>query len=430
MEISNGSSIKSKSKGKTKSIVVDDQSDNLPMSDLELLANKKKINKPPEIPVADILSAKVESEKKSSRKPSKRSYKKSSNTTSSSNMTTVNTSDYQKDKARKINKENKNEKIRFQKNKLLYDIAQMNIRGNVSQLKLDMNCSLEEIEREYNRIKTNKQAEIVVGLCKKGLLLGVQGLEALNTNFDPLGIDLVGWSESMNYSMENRDFDDVLQELYEKHKGKETWSPEARLVMLILGSAVMFSVTKKMSNMDTGPNSFLGNILSGFMNKPPPTQPPPQFNQQPPQFNQQPPQFTPPQFHQPPPQFTQQHPFRVPQQHQHQHQQHQFPQGHQPQQQFIPTPFDLNQVHNNRNNETMSDNSSDNQPSKLRGPDNTFDTPDTIDLANIMKKMDKNKNNNNDNELDLLLEETEVEKVIKSKPRGRPVNKKKRGIVA
>lgn len=418
MEISNGSSIKSK-KSKTKS-VVDDQSDNLPMSDLELLANKKKINKPPEIPVADILSAKVESEKKSSRK--QRSYKKSSNTTSSSNTTTVNTSDYQKDKSRKINKENKNEKIRFQKNKLLYDIAQMNIRGNVSQLKLDMNCSLEEIEREYNRIKTNKQAEIVVGLCKKGLLLGVQGLEALNTNFDPLGIDLVGWSESMNYSMENRDYDDVLRELYEKYKGKETWSPEARLVMLILGSAVMFSVTKKMSNMDTGPNSFLGNILSGFMNKPTPTQPQqPQFNQNP-QFNQghqrqsQQGQFNQGQ--------SQQGQFNQGQQGFQQESQGQFQQGFK-----IPTPFELNQMHNNYN-ENVSDNSSDNQPSKLRGPNNTFDTPDTIDLIDIIKKMDKNTNQNKNqvNELDLLLEETEqpAEKVIKSKPRGvgRPAKKR------
>ena len=423
MEVSNAPSSKSKSRSKKDqvSVVVDINSDNISMSDLELLANKKKTNKP-ELLVSDIISEKVPvasvSAKPSSRKPSPKKERKYSDNNNTSTNTdsddTLNTSAYQKEKQRKINKENKNEKIRFQKNKLLYDISQLNQKGNVSQLKLDMNCSLEEIEREYNRIKSNKQAEVMVGLCKKGLLLGVQGLEFINNKFDPLGVDLDGWGESMSYSMENQDYDEVLRELYEKYKGKETWSPEARLVMLILGSAVMFSVTKKMSNMDTGPNSFLGNIMNGFMNQQPKQQPQPQFQQQvPPQFQQQvPPSFNPyrksgPQFQQPqqvPPQFQQ-----VPQ-----------PQFHQ--QFFQPTRQD------SRHQE--SDNDSDKLPSKLNGPNNTFDTPDTIDLANIMKKMDENKYTNS---IDQLLEETEepVEKVIKAKPRGRPANKKKsRGVVA
>lgn len=413
MEISADGSSKSKTKSKTKSVVMDINSDNISMSDLELLANKKKVTKP-ELLVSDIISdknvvseKKVSSEKKSSRKPS---VKKERNYSTSSN-TTLNTTDYQKEKQRKINKENKNEKIRFQKNDLLYKIAQLNQRGNVSQLKLDMNCSLDEIEKEYNRIKNNKQAEVMVGLCKKGLLTGVQVFEFLNNKFDPLGIDLDGWGESMSYSMENQDYDEVLRELYEKYKGKESWSPEARLVMLILGSAVMFSVTKKMSNMDMGSNSFLGNIMNTFMNgqQKPQAPPPPQFQQQP-QF-QQPPQ----QFQQPPQQFSQQQQFQQqPQFSQQQVPQFQVPQFHQ---QFQPQQFQ-------QSNESED---SDKLPSRLKGPSNRFDTPDTIDLTNIMKKMDQNKYANS-------VEESEKpsEKVIKQKPRGRPATKKKttRGIVA
>lgn len=402
MEISADGSSKSKtkSKTKTKSVVNDINSDNISMSDLELLANKKKVTKP-ELLVSDIVSNiisdknvsdKKVSEKKSSRKPS---VKKERNYTTTDSDTTLNTTAYQKEKQRKINKENKNEKIRFLKNDFLYKIAQLNQRGNVSQLKLDMNCSLEEIEKEYNRIKNNKQAEVMVGLCKKGLLLGVQGFEFLNNKFDPLGIDLDGWGESMSYSMENQDYDEVLRELYEKYKGKESWSPEARLVMLILGSAVMFSVTKKMSNMDMSSNSFLGNIMNKFMNAQP--QKPPQKQQfqqhQVPQFNQ-------------PPQFQQQVPqFQVPQFH------HQF----QPQQ------FQQQQ-------ERQESEDSDQLPSRLKGPNNAFDTPDTIDLTNIMKKMEQHR------QVDDILEESEKpsEKVIKQKARGRPVNKKKttRGTVA
>ena len=391
MEISADGSSKSKTKTKTKSVVMDINSDNISMSDLELLANKKKVTKP-ELLVSDIMSdknvvsEKNVSEKKSSRKPS---VKKERNYTTTDSDTTLNTTAYQKEKQRKINKENKNEKIRFQKNDLLYKISQLNQRGNVSQLKLDMNCSLEEIEKEYTRIKNNKQAEVMVGLCKKGLLLGVQGFEFLNNKFDPLGIDLDGWGESMSYSMENQDYDEVLRELYEKYKGKETWSPEARLVMLILGSAVMFSVTKKMSNMDMSSNSFLGNIMNKFMNT---QSQQPQFQQQPqPQQPQQPQQHQVPQFQQP-----------------QQPQQHQVPQFHH---QFQPQQFQ-------QNNESED---SDQLPSRLKGPNNAFNTPDTIDLTNIMKKMKQHRQN------DDILEESEKpsEKVIKQKVRGRPANKKK-----
>jgi hypothetical protein len=429
MEISADGSSKSKtkSKTKTKSVVNDINSDNISMSDLELLANKKKVTKP-ELLVSDIvsniisdknISDKKVSEKKSSRKPS---VKKERNYTTTDSDTTLNTTAYQKEKQRKINKENKNEKIRFLKNDFLYKIAQLNQRGNVSQLKLDMNCSLEEIEKEYNRIKNNKQAEVMVGLCKKGLLLGVQGFEFLNNKFDPLGIDLDGWGESMSYSMENQDYDEVLRELYEKYKGKESWSPEARLVMLILGSAVMFSVTKKMSNMDMSSNSFLGNIMNKFMNAQPQSQKQPPPSQQ--HFSQQPP----PQFQQPPPQFNQP---QVPQFNQQQVPQFQVPQFQVPQfqvpqfhQQFQPQQFQQQQFQQER----QESEDSDQLPSRLKGPNNAFDTPDTIDLTNIMRKMEQHR------QVDNILEESEKpsEKVIKQKARGRPANKKKttRGTVA
>lgn len=413
MEISADGSSKSKTKSKTKSVVMDMNSDNISMSDLELLANKKKVTKQ-ELLVSDIVSDKnvsdknvsdkKVSEKKSSRKPS---VKRERNYSTTNSDTTLNTSAYQKEKQRKINKENKNEKIRFQKNDLLYKISQLNQRGNVSQLRLDMNCSLEEIEKEYNRIKNNKQAEVAVGLCKKGLLLGVQGFELLNNKFDPLGIDLDGWGESMSYSMENQDYDEVLCELYEKYKGKETWSPEARLVMLILGSAFMFSVTKKMSNMDMGSNSFLGNIMNKFMNsQQQPQQAPPQFQQ---------PSQTPPQFHQP--QFQQ----NIPQQFQQQFQQQHVPQ------------FQVPQFHQQFQPQDLISNDSDKLPSRFKGPNNAFDTPDTIDLTNIMRKMDENQKYNSKDQL--LEEPTEnpSEKIIRQKQRGRPAATKKkqtRGVVA
>jgi hypothetical protein len=398
MEISNAiSSEKSKSKSQL-NLVIDNNTENISMSDLELLANKNKVNKP-ELLVSDIISEKkLESHRKTSSKSKSKSKTKKERHYTTNTTDSLDTTAYQKDKLRKINKENKNEKIRFQKNKLLYDISQLNIKGNVSLLKLDMNSSLDEIEREYNRIKTNKNSEIMVNLCKKGLLIGVQGLEVLNNSFDPLGVDLDGWGESMSYQLENRDFDEVLRELYEKYKGQENVSPEFKLFMLIVGSCVMFGVNKKIKNVNlSDSNNFLGNIINSFMPKQQPPQQ--QFTQQ--QF-QQPPQQ---QFQQPPQQFNQQ-------QFQQQFQQPQFNQ-----QQFQQPPQQFHQQFQQQFQQEKSEDS-DTGPSKMLG-----DIPNPADLANIMKKMDAN---NLDLDLDTIEIETEnqQEKVIKPK-RGRPLAKKK-----
>ena len=376
-------------------------SEDITMSDLELLANNKKMKKKETLSVADIVSKdSVKDSEVLKETKTKRSISKKSSTSSSTSSSSDDSDAYKKAKSRKVNKENKNDNIRREKSELLYKINMLNSKGVRSSLKLDMNSSLDEIKNEYERIRTNMENERMVKFCKQMLLMGVQGVEMLNTKFDPLGVDLDGWSEAMGYSMENQEYDQVLSELYEKYKGSGQMSPEVKLLLMIAGSAAMFTITKKITKMDSS-DSMLGNILGSFMGQSSKQQQPPQQYQQPPQQQyQQPPQ----QYHQPPQQYHQPLPFGV--------------------NVTVPTPFSLqNQNFNNVDNYSES---SDAKPSRIKGPAGSFDSPDSMNLQNIIKTMNEKKRQKNDVN-DLVFDASEITEPVqvknvslKPKGRGRP----------
>lgn len=256
-------------------------SDDISMSQLELMANKKKLNKKSdEVSVSKILTDKEENsfDKKkdataSVQQPRKKSSPKRSrkkhHVRSTDSTTETRTEEKLKEKERHISRENKSDAIRKEKSELLYKFNKMNATGQWSSLRLDMSCSLDEIKNEYERVRNEMQTERSVAFFKRMLLLGVQGIEMLNTKFDPMGVDLDGWSEAMGYSMENAEYDEVLAELYEKYKGRGTMSPEVKLIFMIISSATMFTITKKITKMDSGNalknliGSVLGNNSSG-----------------------------------------------------------------------------------------------------------------------------------------------------------------------
>ncbi|NBU33705.1 hypothetical protein EB118_05325 [bacterium] len=259
---------------------LDIDTDEISLSQLELMANKKKLNKKSshvsvseiQSDVADSMEEKVKltpvTPPPPKAKETKSKSKSSSSTSTSSSSSTSSTVD--KKKQKRVTKENKSETARKEKSELLYRFSKLNASGKYSSLKLDMNNSLDEIRNEYERVRMEIQNERSVGFFKRMLLLGVQGIEMLNNKFDPLGVDLDGWSESMGYSMENQEYDEVLAELYEKYKGRGQMSPELKLIFMIVSSGVMFSISKKITKMD--PASLLKAFLGGSQQQAP--QPP------------------------------------------------------------------------------------------------------------------------------------------------------------
>lgn len=321
------SSNSKRSQSKSKLEKVDIVSEDISLSQLELMANKKKINKPEQI--SEVISQQKESEEfKLSRKST------SSDTSSSSSLNDI------RDKRRKervVTKENRNDTIRQEKSELLFKFNKLNVKGQWSSLRLDMNSSLDEIKNEYERVRNEIQTERSVAFFKRMLLLGVQGIEMMNTKFDPLGVDLDGWSEAMGYSMENQEYDEVMAELYEKYKGKGQMSPEMRLIFMIISSATMFTISKKITKMDSG-NPFK-SFIGGLMNN---------------------------------------------QQQQYQQQQYQQQYQQQPKTTYVPNANDLR-------NDIGSETSDDNIPSRINGPNSQYINGDEIDIKNILKTMNERK---------------------------------------
>lgn len=278
-EKTNASKRTSGSRKSTKSKKV--ESEDISLSQLDLLANKKKLAKKGEISVSQILSVSQQKGAKKEQPVKPKDKTTSDHRVPSSSLSSISSKseEREKRKAKKILKENKNESIRKEKSDLLYRFSKMNAKGKWSSLNLDMNCSLDEIKNEYTRVKNEIQSERTVAFLKRMMLLGVQGIEMVNNRFDPLGVDLDGWSEAMGYSLENQDYDEVMAELYEKYKGAGQMSPEMRLIFMIISSATMFTITKKISKLDSS-NTFT-NIIGSFMGQqkyPPKYQPETDFS--------------------------------------------------------------------------------------------------------------------------------------------------------
>lgn len=318
-----------KSTKKSRSPSIKNESEDLSLSQLELMANKKKLNKQNEEMSLNLTSKKEEL----SFKQHKPSTLDSISSSSSSSSSTGDTKKKRK-KEKAIIKENRNDDIRREKSELLCKFNKINVKGKWSSLNLDMNCSLDDIRNEYERVRNEIQTERSVSFFKRMLLLGVQGIEMMNNKFDPLGVDLDGWSEAMGYSMENQEYDEVMSELYEKYKSRGQMSPEVKLIFMIISSATMFTITKKITKADS--NNSLKNFIGGLMGG----------NKQPPQQQ--------PQYYQPPQQY-------------------------QPQTQYrIPNPNELRKYDNTE--------TSDGGPSRINGPN-----ADNIDIENILKTMNDRK---------------------------------------
>lgn len=420
IEKSQSKSLSRASTRSSKKKVSDIESDEISMSQLELLANKKKLNKKSEEISLDNVPIEKDKTKESSVLSIKsRKAKDASEKSSSRRRTTVDSSSdsihLRRQERRRVNKENKSEDVRKEKSELLFKLYTIVEKSNGRwSCKMTMENSLDEIKNEFTRIKAILDNEAMVKFCKHGLVMGIKGVEMLNGAYDPVGVDLDGWSEAMSYSMATTEYDEVLSELCEKYKGTGSMSPEVKLLLMIVMSGAMFSFSKKAAK---DPNT-LSNLMGAFMKKSQPAQPQMQQPQSPPRQ---------PQYRQPP-QPTQQ--FFEP------------PRGFNPQPQasmdnFAQAPRipSLAELHRQRQQQQQQDDvdteDSDNVPSKIRGP--SFDSPDSVNIEQIIKTMrEKNKQKEVEEvkirpDIEQILNETDTsEDIVKNIPapktrgKGRP----------
>lgn len=170
--------------------------------------------------------------------------------------------------------ESDQDKIR--KIELLRIFTELKRQGFVISQEYSMSSSLHTMEQEYEILKSSKMKNQALKLSQGFLINAVQTLEFLNSKFDPLGVDLIGFSEVVSLGID--DYNEVLDELYEKYKqyGRKV-EPELKLVLMLGGSAASFHASKVllknvpgMENLQRNPKfvNKMGKQFAESMSKP------------------------------------------------------------------------------------------------------------------------------------------------------------------
>ena len=156
----------------------------------------------------------------------------------------------------------------MKKIELLRRLSEIKTKGFQLTKDYDFNSSIEEMEYEYELLKSFADKRNGVKMYKNILLQSTSVIEFLNDKYDPFDFQLSGWSEHM--SVESDNWDDVWEEIYEKYKGTgKKMAPEVKLLYLIVASASAFHFSKSFSSKLPGLDSVLTSnpgLLSKIIN--------------------------------------------------------------------------------------------------------------------------------------------------------------------
>ncbi|KAJ3170017.1 hypothetical protein HDU87_000483 [Geranomyces variabilis] len=137
--------------------------------------------------------------------------------------------------------------IRKEKSYLLQQYLSKNREYTYSPVRLTMDNSLEEIQNELQFIISKREMENNMITWKRGFLMFADGVVALNSSYDPFNfkVDLSDWAVDLHYDvMRDGKYDEVLEELIMKWRGKVPMSPEMKLLFMA-GSSLVFGVMAK-----------------------------------------------------------------------------------------------------------------------------------------------------------------------------------------
>lgn len=150
------------------------------------------------------------------------------------------------------------EDILLMKKELLYQFERLEKRGFKLPKKFTLSSNLQDMQIEFERLKNDRKIDNSIKMQRKIMMTSISTVEWLNTKFDPFGIRLQGWGDSVYENID--DYDDIFENLYEKYKGKGEYPPELQLLMMLGGSAFMHHLTHSMfKNQLPGLDSILKN---------------------------------------------------------------------------------------------------------------------------------------------------------------------------
>jgi hypothetical protein len=161
------------------------------------------------------------------------------------------------------------QEIRMKKIELLRKLSEIKSKGYSLTKAYDFNSSLEEMEYEYDLLKSFVDKRNGIKIYKNLLLNGASIVEFLNDKYDPFAFHLDGWGEHMSVEVDS--YDEVLEEIYEKYKGTgKKMPPELKLLLLVIASGSAFHFTKSHSSIP-GLESIINknpDLISKLLNPP------------------------------------------------------------------------------------------------------------------------------------------------------------------
>lgn len=144
-----------------------------------------------------------------------------------------------------------------EKRRILTKLRRYEMRRGIKLDKsVSMYTSLDELRLELELVKKEVRMESTIDYGKRAITMCAVGIEILNKRYDPLDIYLDGWSASVDESID--DYDEILEELYDKYYTSVTAAPEVKLILGLVMSAVMYNITNKMLNPTN--SSFLSKL--------------------------------------------------------------------------------------------------------------------------------------------------------------------------
>lgn len=162
------------------------------------------------------------------------------------------------------------EEVEKKKRSFLFKIKRYQRKGMEVTKEMTIDDPLEDIIAEFESLKREANLETGMKYAKQGLVGLCMGIEFFNGKFDPMDIQLEGWAEEVQQCVDDKEYDEVLEELYDKYYDKIKIPPEIKLAMMIGGSAVTYhvnnsmgSISKTSQNVDT---SNINNMIASQEN--------------------------------------------------------------------------------------------------------------------------------------------------------------------
>jgi len=136
------------------------------------------------------------------------------------------------------------EEMLREKLKYLRKLESLEKKGVELTKKYTMDDPLLEMQGEYEMIMDEKSKQNSIKFQGNMLMACINGIEFLNSRFDPFDIKLDGWGEQVNENI--NDYDEIFGELHDKYKSKASLAPELKLLFQLGGSAMMVHMTNSL----------------------------------------------------------------------------------------------------------------------------------------------------------------------------------------